>query len=131
MVVIYDDERLQFPSLPVNWHRKPYLYLYLVNCEDGDSYKQLVKGKIRAWVQTMGERGQEWLIVYFSRERRGLSEISSKLHRTVYDKIRADFNNKKDRCVTPLHSHLTCNNVGVVVYTRERMRNFGKTPSIK
>ena len=96
-ICMYDDERLQFPSQPTNWYKKPFLYLYFVQCEDSDAYKQLVKGKIRAWVNTMQERQQEWLIVYVSLGHRRFSELTSKLHRTVYDKIRADFNVKRDR----------------------------------
>jgi trafficking protein particle complex subunit 10 len=48
------------------------------------------------------EKQQEWLIIYVSLGHRRFSELTTKLHRTVYDKIRADFNIKKDRYV--IHS---------------------------
>eukprot|EP01112_Ceratiomyxa_fruticulosa_P000641 TRINITY_DN1057_c0_g4_i1.p1 TRINITY_DN1057_c0_g4~~TRINITY_DN1057_c0_g4_i1.p1 ORF type:complete len:1237 (+),score=216.75 TRINITY_DN1057_c0_g4_i1:464-4174(+) len=105
----FDDERLQFSNTVANFYRKPYLHLYIVHCDDSDCYKHLVKAKIKSWVQMMTEKQQEWLIVYVSLgHRRTLTDITTKLQRTVYDKIRADFNptgpsvpgvtSKRDRC---------------------------------
>lgn len=47
----------------------------------------------------MSERQQEWLILHIAPAKTVLEEITGKLRRTVYDRIRFDFNTmKKDRC---------------------------------
>ncbi|KYR02113.1 trappc10-1 [Tieghemostelium lacteum] len=90
-----DDDRIKNAQ---ELYKKPYLYLYLVHCEDADAYKNEIKNKIKTWIQTMTDRQQEWLIVYVSLGQKRLSELTSKLTRTVYDRIKNDFNVKRDRC---------------------------------
>lgn len=72
----------------------PYLKLMLVKC-DTDTYKSSVRKMIREWIKSVINlrTPTEWLIVYYS-------PTSSK-KKSVYDKIRADFNSgqNRDRCV--------------------------------
>ncbi|GAM25649.1 hypothetical protein SAMD00019534_088240 [Acytostelium subglobosum LB1] len=93
-IIHYDDERLKQTFEFQNLYRKPYLYLYLVHCDETDIYKSTVKNKIKQWVTNMNDRQQEWLIIYVSLGQKS----KSFLPRTVYDKIKNDFNVRRDRC---------------------------------
>ncbi|EGC37898.1 hypothetical protein DICPUDRAFT_86772 [Dictyostelium purpureum] len=97
-ILQYNDERIRPSYDNQTLYRKPYLYLYLVHCDDPDIYKNTIRGKIKNWVSQMTEKGQEWLIVYVSLGPKRFGEITSKLSRTVYDRIKSDFNVKRDRC---------------------------------
>ncbi|KAN0004734.1 hypothetical protein ACTFIU_001972 [Dictyostelium citrinum] len=97
-ILQYNDERVKAHYDNQNLYKKPYLYLYLVHCDDPDTYKNVVRGKIKQWVTQMTERQQEWLIVYVSLGPKRFSELTSKLTRTVFDRIKNDFNVKRDRC---------------------------------
>ncbi|KAG1768331.1 trafficking protein particle complex subunit 10 [Suillus occidentalis] len=95
-------QELELTSLPVTLLEKPLLNLYVVTCEDNDSYKTIVKKQIKDWHFAISQRkNQEWIIVHVVR-----SDIKD--HRpqvlqhesSVLDKIKADFNiDKRDRCV--------------------------------
>eukprot|EP01133_Synstelium_polycarpum_P015260 gene15260-18066_t len=99
-ILQHDDEQLKTTFEFQNLYKKPYLYLYLVHCDDVDTYKNVVKNKIKAWVTSMTERQQEWLIVYISLGQKHRISMGPLVivHRTVYDKIKNDFNVKRDRC---------------------------------
>lgn len=97
-ILQYNDERVKAHYDNQNLYKKPYLYLYLVHCDDPDTYKNVVRAKIKQWVTQMTERQQEWLIVYVSLGPKRFSELTSKLTRTVFDRIKNDFNVKRDRC---------------------------------
>lgn len=59
-----------------------------------------LKGRIKSWLQTMQEKQQEWMIVHVTLGQKTVrGELASKLQRTVFDKIRSDFNTKQNRCV--------------------------------
>ncbi|EGG21315.1 trafficking protein particle complex subunit 10 [Cavenderia fasciculata] len=62
-ILPHNDERLKPTYEFQDLYKKPYLYLYLVHCDDADQYKNAVKPKIKQWVTSMSERHQEWLIV--------------------------------------------------------------------
>lgn len=80
----------------MNWYMKPFVSIYLVQTEDSDHYKKELKIKLKNWVQQMQERNQEYLIVYLNLGQKSkVQEFSNKLHRTVFDKIKSDFNSKK------------------------------------
>jgi hypothetical protein len=44
--------------------RDAFSHVYVLRCEELDSYKNQVKGRLRAWVDEMNERGQQWLVLY-------------------------------------------------------------------
>ncbi|KAF2071827.1 hypothetical protein CYY_006864 [Polysphondylium violaceum] len=96
-ILHYNNERVKSTFNYQNLYKKPYLYLYLVHCDEPDTYKNVIRTKIKNWVAQMTEKQQEWLIVYVSLGPKR-SEIASKLTRTVYDRIKNDFNVKRDRC---------------------------------
>lgn len=89
-------------QVPVTLLEKPLLNLYVVTCEDNDSYKTNVKKQIKDWHSTISQRkNQEWIIVHVVR-----SDIKTtdrkffNMKSSVLDKIKADFNiDKRDRCV--------------------------------
>ncbi|KAG2367519.1 trafficking protein particle complex subunit 10 [Suillus spraguei] len=89
-------------QVPVTLLEKPLLNLYVVTCEDNDSYKANVKKQIKDWHSTISQRkNQEWIIVHVVR-----SDIKTtdrkffNMKSSVLDKIKADFNiDKRDRCV--------------------------------
>lgn len=96
-ILHYNSEKVKSTFNYQNLYKKPYLYLYLVHCDEPDTYKNVIRAKIKNWVAQMTEKQQEWLIVYVSLGPKR-SEIASKLTRTVYDRIKNDFNVKRDRC---------------------------------
>ncbi|KAJ1959549.1 hypothetical protein IWQ62_004566, partial [Dispira parvispora] len=107
------------PALPVNlveWHNRgltgsplpsglaatPYLNLYFSHCEDVDTYRQLVKAKIKQWLDPIAsKKNQEWLIIHVTRQlpdnhaKSGGAKLFPRAT-SVVDKIRADFSPKKD-----------------------------------
>lgn len=75
---------------------------YLFNTKkikDNDVYKNQVRKQIKAWVDiSMAKKNQEWLIVYVAGQDTRRSNNYLGLKTTVFDKIRADFNQgKRDR----------------------------------
>ncbi|KAI9318228.1 trafficking protein particle complex subunit 10 [Dichotomocladium elegans] len=97
-----DLQRFNFEQVPqpLLATHTTYLNLYFVNCEDNDAYKNRVKKQIKAWVDvSMAKKNQEWLIVYVAGQDTKRSNNYLGLKTTVFDKIRADFNQgKRDRC---------------------------------
>ncbi|PKC75818.1 hypothetical protein RhiirA1_436013 [Rhizophagus irregularis] len=80
----------------------PYLNLYFVNCDDNETYRQIVKNQIRDWLNIAeSRRNQEWLIVYVTKQENFRNPARYfNMKGTVFDKIKADFNiTKRDRCV--------------------------------
>ncbi|CAI2180057.1 6002_t:CDS:2 [Funneliformis geosporum] len=80
---------------------KPYLNLYFVNCDDNEKYRQIVKNKIREWLNIVdSKRKQEWLIVYVTKQETMRNAARYFMKGTVFDKIKADFNSsRRERCV--------------------------------
>ena len=62
-------------------------------------YKDKLKNRIKNWISSLQEKQQtEWLIVNVTDGSKSVrSELSSKLHRSVLDKIKTDFNTKQNR----------------------------------
>ena len=112
------ERRHQIPGLKTS----PYLKLYVLRCDDKDTYKATERKRLREWikenVQAEGKRENhdacEWLILHVVipdtvaaseprwresqseanelRERKGGPKFPGKSTRTVFDKLRADFN---------------------------------------
>lgn len=116
------ERRHQIPGL----RNTPYLKVFLLRCDDNDSYKNVARKALREWVteyttSTSNENKQhdafEWLIIHVvlpgtpaAQQPRSSSSASNasgssrwiKGNTTLLDKIRSDFNsgnNKKDRVV--------------------------------
>ncbi|KAG1764768.1 hypothetical protein EV702DRAFT_1204860 [Suillus placidus] len=96
---------------PVTLLEKPLLNLYVVTCEDNDSYKTNVKKQIKDWHSVISQReNQVKIIVHVVR-----SDIKTtdrkffNMKSSVLDKIKADLNiDKRDRCdYPPIASLLT------------------------
>lgn len=116
-----DLQRFNFEQVPqpLLATHTTYLNLYFVNCDvstvmqviahsylfntkkikDNDVYKNQVRKQIKAWVDiSMAKKNQEWLIVYVAGQDTRRSNNYLGLKTTVFDKIRADFNQgKRDR----------------------------------
>ncbi|KAL6058445.1 hypothetical protein QOT17_014841 [Balamuthia mandrillaris] len=99
-LVFAPQDKFSNPPLPVQKFQWPYAYLYIAYCKDSDTYNKALRGKIRAWVNHMEERQQEYLLVMLYVGRQSVrTEVARKLNRSSYDKMRSDFNNaKRDRC---------------------------------
>ncbi|RPB04129.1 hypothetical protein L873DRAFT_1759340 [Choiromyces venosus 120613-1] len=116
------ERRHQIPGL----RNTPYLKVFLLRCDDNDSYKNVARKALREWVteyatSASNENKQhdafEWLIIHMvlpgtpaAQQPRSSSSASNasgssrwmKGSTTLLDKIRSDFNsgnNKKDRVV--------------------------------
>ncbi|KAJ1654573.1 hypothetical protein IWQ61_005523 [Dispira simplex] len=100
--VEWQNQGLTGSPLPSGLAATPYLNLYFSHCEDVDTYRQLVKAKIKQWLDPIAsKKNQEWLIIHVTRQLPDNQAKSSgaKLFpraMSVVDKIRADFSPKKD-----------------------------------
>lgn len=78
---------------------KPFLYMYVVECDDNDEYKSHVRPRLRKWTQRRSDKGQQWCIVYITAQRarsRAKTDLLS-MQRGVWSKLKSDF--KRERCV--------------------------------
>ncbi|KAF8275107.1 trafficking protein particle complex subunit 10 [Lactarius quietus] len=89
-------------QVPYSLLERPLVNIYIVACEDSDTYKTTAKKQIKDWQASLNHRkSQEWIIVHVLRsDTRNVSSNFFQMKGSVLDKIRADFNtDKRDRCV--------------------------------
>jgi hypothetical protein len=89
-------------QVPYSLLERPLVNIYVVTCEDSDTYKATAKKQIKDWQTSLNHRkNQEWIIVHILRsDTRNASSNFFQMKGSVLDKIRADFNtDKRDRCV--------------------------------
>ncbi|KAI6132070.1 trafficking protein particle complex subunit 10 [Pisolithus croceorrhizus] len=89
-------------QVPVTLLEKPLLNLYVLSCEDVETYKTIVKKQIKDWHASVNQRkNQEWLIIHVARpDSKNVDRKFFSMKGSVLDKIKADFNtDKRDRCV--------------------------------
>lgn len=112
------QRRHQIPG----FRTSPYLKIYILRCDDKETYKETARRQIREWIresaQPEGKRDQhdafQWLILHVVipgtiaaseprwresakdpeelKERKGGNKLIGKSTRTVFDRLRADFN---------------------------------------
>ncbi|KDQ60741.1 hypothetical protein JAAARDRAFT_172897 [Jaapia argillacea MUCL 33604] len=87
-------------QIPLTILERPLLNIYMVICEDNDTYKNVVRKQIKDWHSAVSQRkNQEWMIMYVDRPDTKAATPGF-FQKAVLDKIRADFNlDKRDRCV--------------------------------
>ncbi|KAH8117364.1 trafficking protein particle complex subunit 10, partial [Phellopilus nigrolimitatus] len=88
-------------QIPLSLLDRPFLNVYVVVCDDNDTYKNTVKKQIKDWHSQVTQRkSQEWLIMVVTKSDSRQSQTGLlKMRGTVLDRVRADFNvDKKDRC---------------------------------
>ncbi|KAI8816426.1 uncharacterized protein EV422DRAFT_545965 [Fimicolochytrium jonesii] len=93
-----------FPRvMPGTLYHSPYfLHLYLVATDETEAYKANIRKSIQEWLNVVAnKKNQEWLIVYLNNpDAKGKSaRFLGVGATTVYDKIKSDFNFKKERCI--------------------------------
>ncbi|KAI0288169.1 trafficking protein particle complex subunit 10 [Russula brevipes] len=89
-------------QVPYSLLERPLLNIYVVTCEDSDTYKSAVRKQIKDWKTSLSHRkNQEWIIVNVVRsDARHVATNFFQIKSNVLDKIRTDFNTeKRDRCV--------------------------------
>lgn len=78
---------------------KPLVGLYIVNCEDSDRYRSVVKPKLTRWVDRMIASRREWMVLYVplgTRARAGSARNSvNPIYKKIFDKIKSDLSGKK------------------------------------
>ena len=66
--------------------------------KENGNYKKKVKGQIKEWLSYVNEkRNQDWLIVYIDPEEYQKGRKFNLF--TMYEKLKSDFNSKKDRYI--------------------------------
>ncbi|KAK7693660.1 hypothetical protein QCA50_003229 [Cerrena zonata] len=98
------DARTTDPTsqIPQTVLEKPLLSVYIVVCDDTDTYRTTVKKQIKEWHTNMIQRkNMEWLIIHIVRpDAVAATGRMFQMKTSVLDKIKADFNvDKRDRCV--------------------------------
>jgi len=53
-----------FHSLPTDWFKNPYLYIYVISVADLDSYREKQKMRLHVFAEACREKKVEYLIVY-------------------------------------------------------------------
>ncbi|KAI8051253.1 hypothetical protein BDF22DRAFT_692769 [Syncephalis plumigaleata] len=86
------------PDLLLN---RPFLNILFVQGEDLEAYRQTLRQQIKEWLDVIATRKpQEWLIVHVTeQETRNNTSKYLMMKTTVYDKLRTDFNTRRDRCI--------------------------------
>lgn len=78
---------------------RPLVGLYIVNCEDSDRYRSVVKPKLTRWVDRMIVSRREWMVLYVplgTRARAGSARNSvNPVYKKIFDKIKSDLSGKK------------------------------------
>ncbi|KIJ54451.1 hypothetical protein M422DRAFT_774766 [Sphaerobolus stellatus SS14] len=100
-LVAFETIREELVSqIPQSLLEKPFLNLYVVTCDDTDTYKNSVRKQIKDWHATISQRkNQEWLILLVVRPD-ARATAGGFFKSTVLDRIKSDFNvDKRDRCV--------------------------------
>lgn len=71
----------------------------LIRAQDLENYRQTLRQQIKDWLDVIATRKpQEWLIVHVTeQETRNNTSKYLMMKTTVYDKIRTDFNTRRDR----------------------------------
>ncbi|KAJ5097370.1 hypothetical protein N7456_008091, partial [Penicillium angulare] len=103
--------RHQIPGL----RQTPYLKIYLLRCDDNDTYKATARKTLREWIKAQGSQATgsaqekhdafEWLILHVVQDGEGAEKVpasTSKWGRsttTVLEKIKADFNTSSKTAV--------------------------------
>ncbi|KAJ3206722.1 hypothetical protein HK099_000469 [Clydaea vesicula] len=80
-----------------------FLHLFLVNCDDSEMYKSVVRKQIQEWLNVIAnKKNQEWLIVYVQgQDSKKATTRFLGVGGSVYDKIKSDFFAKKCIIVKP------------------------------
>ncbi|KAL3663990.1 hypothetical protein V7S43_010878 [Phytophthora oleae] len=75
----------------------PLACVYLVKCEDLDSYKSVVRPPLVAWTDAMTAAKVEWLILYvpLGTRPKAAGNLPNPVYRKIFDRLRADFAHRK------------------------------------
>uniref|UniRef100_H3GD27 TRAPPC10/Trs130 N-terminal domain-containing protein n=1 Tax=Phytophthora ramorum TaxID=164328 RepID=H3GD27_PHYRM len=76
----------------------PPTCIYLVKCEDLDSYKSVVRPPLAAWVDAMTAAKAEWLVLYvpLGTRPKAAGNTPNPVYRKVFDRLRADFAHRRN-----------------------------------
>ena len=71
--------------------------MYLVKCEDLDSYKHSVRPAITTWVDAMTAARVEWLVLYVPLGTcpKTAGNVPNPIYRKLFERLKADFGYKK------------------------------------
>lgn len=93
-------------KLPLNFvaastqAEQPLVSIYLVKCEESETYKSTVKVKLAAWIDAMNAAKVEWMVLYVPlgtrRAKAGASRgTPNAVYKKIFERIRSDFAHKK------------------------------------
>ncbi|KAI9998443.1 hypothetical protein PInf_002830 [Phytophthora infestans] len=94
-----DQLPLHFDEISVQNVKKdlPLACIYLVKCEDLDSYRSVVRPPLVAWVDAMTAAKVEWLVLYvpLGTRPKAAGNVPNPIYRKIFDRLRADFAHRK------------------------------------
>ncbi|KAG3103462.1 hypothetical protein PI125_g13851 [Phytophthora idaei] len=94
-----DQLPLHFDEISVQNVKKdlPLACIYLVKCEDLDSYRSVVRPPLVAWVDAMTAAKVEWLVLYvpLGTRPKATGNVPNPVYRKIFDRLRADFAHRK------------------------------------
>lgn len=74
------------------WFQSPYLHLLIVQADTVDDYRNQIRPALRDLVKQLQDKDYEYQIVYIPSESKKKILLSN-----AYDRLRSEFNDKKDR----------------------------------
>ncbi|EEY55163.1 trafficking protein particle complex subunit 10, putative [Phytophthora infestans T30-4] len=94
-----DQLPLHFDEISVQNVKKdlPLACIYLVKCEDLDSYRSVVRPPLVAWVDAMTAAKVEWLVLYvpLGTRPKAAGNVPNPIYRKIFDRLRADYAHRK------------------------------------
>ncbi|CAI5714058.1 unnamed protein product [Peronospora destructor] len=84
-------------SVKIVKNELPITCIYLVKCEDFDSYKHIVRPALATWVKAMTAAKVEWLILYvpLGTRPKAAGNRPNPIYRKIFDRLMTDFGSKK------------------------------------
>ncbi|ETN09065.1 hypothetical protein PPTG_11118 [Phytophthora nicotianae INRA-310] len=90
---------LHFDEISIKNVKKdlPHACIYLVKCEDLDSYRSVVRPPLVAWVDAMTAAKVEWLVLYvpLGTRPKAAGNVPNPVYRKIFDRLRTDFTHRK------------------------------------
>ncbi|KAJ3305631.1 hypothetical protein HDV03_001276 [Kappamyces sp. JEL0829] len=81
-------------------HNLYFVHMFIVSTDDVEVYRSTTRKLIQEWLNVVGnKKNQEWLIVYCAEKTRSNRIFNMGSSTSVYEKLKVDFNLKKDRFV--------------------------------
>jgi trafficking protein particle complex subunit 10 len=75
-----------------------FLHIFVVSVEDLESYRSTTRKMMQDWMNVVAnKKNNEWMVVYLPEKTKGSRLFNLGASTSVYEKLKVDFNLRKDR----------------------------------